>query len=69
MWTHTITVNVTMSRDEREVLTMEEFHRRMGHIARETIKKMVSSKAVEDIDVDLTTTVQYCGSCEYAKVT
>ena len=48
---------------------MEEFHRRMGHIAPETIKKMVSSKAVEDIDVDLTTTVQYCGSCEYAKVT
>lgn len=30
---HGITVNVAMSGETREVLTIEEFHRRMGHIA------------------------------------
>ena len=66
---HLATINLAMSGEAREVVTVEELHRRMGHIAPEAAKQMVSSGAVEGIEVDLATTVQHCDSCEYAKAT
>ena len=41
----------------------------MGHIASEAAKQMVSSGAIEGIDVDLASEIQQCDSCEYAKAT
>src|ERR1700678_3771725 len=41
----------------------------MGHIALETAKQMVSSGAIEGIEIDLASVIQQCDSCEYAKAT
>ena len=66
---HDITVNLAMAGEAQEVVTVEELHRRMGHIAPEAAKQMVSSGAIEGIDIDLSSTIQSCDSCEYAKAT
>ena len=58
-----------MAGDAREVLTIKELHCRLGHIAPEAAKKMVSSGTIEGLEVDLTSTLQTCDSCEYAKAT
>lgn len=58
-----------MAGEAREVLTLEDLHRRMGHIASEAAKQMVSSGAVDGIELDLTSTTQSCDCCEYAKAT
>ena len=41
----------------------------MGHIAPESAKRMVSSGAVKGIEIDPTSSIQDCNSCEYAKAT
>ena len=66
---HEVVINTAMTGEAREVLTVEELHRRMGHIAPESAKQMVSSGAVEGIEVDSATSIQRCDSCEYAKAT
>ena len=66
---HEIVVNAAMSGQAREVLTIEDLHRRMGHVAPETIKQMVSNGKFEGIKVDLAMMIQSCDSCEYAKAT
>ena len=64
---HDVMINVGIAGEAREVLTVEELHRRMGHIALEAAKKMVSSGATRGIEVDPSTVLQSCDSCEYAK--
>src|SRR5271155_1240381 len=54
---HDITVNVAMAGEAREVVTVEELHCRMGHIAPEAAKKMVSSGAIGGISIDLSSTI------------
>ena len=66
---HNITVNVALAGVAREVLTVEELHCRMGHIAPETAKQMVSEGAIDGMEVNLSSTIQSCNSCEYAKAT
>src|SRR5277367_524644 len=66
---HDMTVNIAMASDAREVVTVEELHHRMGHIAPEAVKKMVSSGAIEGINLDQSSSIQSCDSCEYAKAT
>ena len=66
---HDITVNVALAGVAREVLTVEELHRHMGHIAPETAKQMVSEGAIDGMEVNLSSTIQSCNSCEYAKAT
>ena len=66
---HEIVVNAAMSGQAQEVLTIEELHRRMGHIAPETIRYMVSNGGFEGMNIDLTSMIQPCDSCEYAKTT
>ena len=58
-----------MAGDAQEVLMIEELHRCLGHIAPEAAKKMVNSGTIEGLEVDLTSTLQTCDSCEYAKAT
>jgi hypothetical protein len=53
----------------KEVLTVEELHRRMGHIAPEAAKCMVSTGSVIGIELDSSSTIVSCDSCEYAKAT
>ena len=62
-------INTAMIGETLEVLTVEELHRHMGHIAPETAKKMVSNGVIKGIEVDSATTIQHCNSCEYAKAT
>ena len=62
-------MNIAMAGEDREVLTIEELHCWMGHIASEAAKQMISSGAIEGIDVDLASKIQQCNSCEYAKAT
>lgn len=51
------------------MLTVEELHRQMGHIAPEAAEQMMSSGAVEGLEIDPGTSIQQCHSCEYAKAT
>ena len=51
------------------MVTIEELHRCMGHIAPETVKQMVSNGTIKGIEIDSATTIQHCDSCEYTKAT
>ena len=66
---HDVFMNVAMAGEVREVLTLEDLHRRMGHIAPEAAKQMVSIGAVDGIKLDLTSTIQSCNFCKYATTT
>jgi hypothetical protein len=52
-----------------EELTLDQFHRRMGHISHESARKLVSEGLVTGISLDLTGPVKtfFCESCIYAK--
>ena len=66
---HKVTVNITMAGEDWEVLTIEELHRHMGHIAPETARQMVSKGAIKGIEIDSASEIQHCDSCKYAKAT
>lgn len=66
---HEVMVNVGMAGEACKILTVKELHRQIGHIAPEAAKKMVSSGAVRGIELNPSTTIQSCDSCEYAKAT
>jgi hypothetical protein len=52
-----------------EPLTLEQFHRRMGHISSTNARKLVSDGLVTGVFLDLTDPVKpfFCESCVYAK--
>jgi hypothetical protein len=52
-----------------EELTLEQFHRRMGHISPESAHMLVSQGLVTGVFLDLTEPVRpfFCESCTYAK--
>ena len=58
------TVNVVT-----EELTLDQFHRRMGHISPESARRLVSQGLVTGVLLDLTDPVRpfFCESCVYAK--
>ena len=60
---------MAMTGEAPEMVTIEELHHIMGHIAPETIKQMVSIGTIKGIEIDSATTIQHCDSCEYAKAT
>ena len=66
---HGVVINTAMIGEIPEVLTIEELHHCMGHIAPEASKQMVSSGTIKGVEIDSTTTIQHCDSCEYAKAT
>jgi hypothetical protein len=51
----------------KEVVSVEELHRRMGHIAPEAARRLVVDGAVEGIEIDESNNLKSCDSCEYAK--
>lgn len=52
-----------------EVLTIDELHRRMGHIAPEAAKQLVMKGLVHGIRLDESSSSSICESCEVAKMT
>src|ERR1700722_10215495 len=52
-----------------EVVTIEELHRRMGHISPEAARCLVSEGAIEGIELDKSSQLRSCDYCEYAKAT
>jgi hypothetical protein len=48
-----------------EMLTLEELHRRMGHIAPDTARHLVTEGAIEGIKLGDSSMLQMCTSCEY----
>ena len=66
---HNIGINVALAGETREVLTIEELHCHMGHIAPETARKMVRNGAVVGVEIDQMSTLQGCDSCKFAKMT
>ena len=62
-----VAINVAMAGEDWEVLTIEELHCQMGHIAPETARQMVSKGAIKRIDIDSALEIQHCNSCEYVK--
>jgi Reverse transcriptase (RNA-dependent DNA polymerase)/gag-polypeptide of LTR copia-type len=52
-----------------ETVTINELHRRMGHIAHEAARDLVKKKLVEGLVLDETSQPTSCDSCEFAKKT
>ena len=52
-----------------EQLTLDQFHRRMGHISPESARRLVKDRLVTGVFLDLTDSVKpiFCESCVYAK--
>jgi hypothetical protein len=52
-----------------EKVTVDELHRRMGHIAPEAARRLVKAGLVEGIELDESEEPKSCDSCAYAKTT
>jgi len=52
-----------------EPMSVMELHRRLGHIAVESTKKLVSSGAVVGIELDTDSQEVDCDTCIYARAT
>ena len=50
-------------------ISITDLHRRMGHINHDDLKKMVKEGLVKGIDLDLTSTPDFCKTCIEAKAT
>ena len=46
---HEVAVNIAMAGEAQEILTLEELHKWMGHIAPDTIKQVVRNGVIEGI--------------------
>ena len=66
---HEVIVNTTMAGEVLEVVSIKELHCWMGHIAPESIKKMMSHGAIDRIMIDSASNIQHCNLCKYAKAT
>ena len=50
-----------------ETVTIEDLHKRMGHISPGVAKKMVEDNLVDGVKLDKSSDIWSCDSCEYAK--
>ena len=55
--------------EPKEVVTLEELHCWMGHIAPMAMKCMLDDGAVDGVKLDGSSTLSSCESWEYAKIT
>lgn len=51
----------------REVLSIDELHRRMGHVSHSAARALVQKKLVSGIELDESSKATVCESCEWAK--
>jgi hypothetical protein len=52
----------------KTILTIDEFHRRMGHISPKVAEHMVKAKLIEGIELDPDSTPTFCTACTQAKL-
>jgi hypothetical protein len=52
-----------------ETVTVDQLHRRMGHIAPQAARDLVKKGLVEGIALDDSGTPTFCDSCAHAKTT
>ena len=52
-----------------KIVSIEELHRRIGHILPEAMRCLVSKGAIEGIELDKSTQLWSCNSCENVKAT
>ncbi|KAJ3884959.1 hypothetical protein GG344DRAFT_30134, partial [Lentinula edodes] len=63
-------VHETDSAHAVETITLDQFHRRMGHISPETARKLVAKGFVTGVKLDTSSGDEvFCESCVYAKAT
>ncbi|KAI0704598.1 hypothetical protein C8Q76DRAFT_594665, partial [Earliella scabrosa] len=55
--------------DEPRTMTLDELHRTYSHIAPETARTMVEKGVVEGVELDPSTEVESCESCEAGRMT
>ena len=55
------------ARKTKEVLTINELHRRLGHVAHERAKLLIRKGLVEGVELDMESRPTVCESCEWAK--
>jgi len=48
-------------------LTIDELHRRLGHVSYDSIKRLVTKGLVRGIKLDLESKPSFCSSCEWGK--
>jgi len=51
----------------KELLTIDELHRRLGHIAHDAVRRLVDNGLVKGIELDLESKPTFCSSCEWGK--
>src|SRR5271155_296226 len=51
----------------KEVLTIDELHRRLGHVSHERARLLVKKGLVEGVELDMNSKATVCESCEWAK--
>src|SRR6202522_3225275 len=51
----------------RVEVSIDEFHRRLGHVSHERARMLVSKGLVEGVELDLASKPSVCESCEWAK--
>jgi hypothetical protein len=51
----------------KEVLTIDELHRRLGHVSHERARLLVKKGLVEGVELDVNSEATVCESCEWAK--
>src|SRR5271155_1901746 len=51
----------------KEVLTIDELHRRLGHVSHERARLLVKKGLVEGVELDMNSEATVCESCEWVK--
>jgi transposase InsO family protein len=59
--------NGAYSSQAMELLTIDELHRRLGHVSHERARFLVKKGLVEGVELDASSKVSVCESCEWGK--
>ncbi|KAF9556271.1 hypothetical protein CPC08DRAFT_603545, partial [Agrocybe pediades] len=51
----------------KEFLTIDELHRRLGHVAHDTARKLVEKGLITGVELDEASVPSFCESCEWGK--
>jgi hypothetical protein len=62
-------VEAANSVDADEALSIDELHRRLGHISQERVKFLINKGLVDGVRLEADSTPTVCDSCEWAKAT
>ena len=66
---HSVETGGEIERMAAEVVMIEELHQRMDHISPEAARHLVFEGVIEGMELDKSSQLRSCNSCEYAKAT